>query len=84
LVGDVARLKPGLWTLVTQPEELDDEERYVDVDEDEEQSGEGKDGKERKTGKGEEEKKYDGKKRDPLYCHAEMSCLWELVSTFTL
>jgi ribosome biogenesis protein MAK21 len=53
LVGDIARMKPGIWSLVSQPEEFEDEG---------------------------ENAMYDGKKRDPLYCQAELSCLWELVS----
>lgn len=28
--------------------------------------------------------KYDGRKRDPRYCHAEITCLWELVSVLAL
>ncbi|KAI9359205.1 CBF/Mak21 family-domain-containing protein [Zopfochytrium polystomum] len=52
LIGDLARRRPGIWALVTQPEELSD----------------GKDGG------------YDPRKREPLFCKAEESCLWELVA----
>ncbi|KAI8835010.1 CBF/Mak21 family-domain-containing protein, partial [Chytriomyces cf. hyalinus JEL632] len=71
LVGDILKMKPGLWSLVTMGEDGGDGiEQFVDVDEE---------GKENvKKHSSEETKKYDGKKRDPLYCNAELSCLWEL------
>lgn len=30
------------------------------------------------------ERTYDGKKREPLYAHADSSCLWDLVSGLLL
>ncbi|RUP47473.1 hypothetical protein BC936DRAFT_145698 [Jimgerdemannia flammicorona] len=76
--------QPGLRALVFQPEEDDEEERFVDMDENE---------TDYRTTKGRNEagvtplttvtsQKYDGRKRDPQYSNADKTCLWEL-SPFT-
>lgn len=74
--------------MLTQPEEDDELEHFVDAPD--------------PDGDGEEREKpapieavavppaekvwdttYDGRKRDPQYAHAEGSCLWEIVSSFS-
>ncbi|KNC97841.1 RNA-binding ribosome biosynthesis protein MAK21 [Spizellomyces punctatus DAOM BR117] len=69
LVGEVAKVRPGIWGMVNQAEEDGDVEVFVDVDED----GEVFKPDVKKVTQG-----YDGRKRDPLYCNAEKTCLWEL------
>ncbi|TPX71380.1 hypothetical protein SpCBS45565_g01118 [Spizellomyces sp. 'palustris'] len=69
LVGEVAKVRPGIWGMVNHAEEDGDVEVFVDVDDDGEISK--PDVKEVTQG-------YDGRKRDPLYCNAEKTCLWEL------
>lgn len=81
LVSEIIKQKPGLLVMITQPEEDDnDEEEFKDVDED--KSDNEDDSSEIENTKTEENKlskKYDGKKRDPLYTNVDNSCLWELV-----
>ncbi|KAL5035406.1 hypothetical protein BDV3_005343 [Batrachochytrium dendrobatidis] len=90
LIGELAKLQPGLWTFITQPEEHD-EERFVDASE-----PAGEDVTMSDTSKDEDSHavdsnpsklqkpvidtthKYDGRKRDPLYTNADQVCLWEL------
>ncbi|KAI8622239.1 CBF/Mak21 family-domain-containing protein [Chytriomyces sp. MP71] len=73
LIGDILKIKPGLWSLVTMGEEdADGLETFVDVDE------EGGEARKPAGAAAVEVKRYDGKKRDPLYCNADISCLWEL------
>jgi len=80
LVSEIIKQKPGLLVMITQPEEDDnDEEEFKDVDED--KSDNEDDSSEIENTKTEENKlskKYDGKKRDPLYTNVDNSCLWEL------
>ncbi|KAI9332947.1 CBF/Mak21 family-domain-containing protein, partial [Obelidium mucronatum] len=68
LVGDIMKNKPGLWSLVTMGEDGGDEEKFVDVNVDEDEGGVAT----------ANNSKYDGRKRNPLYCGAEYSSLWEL------
>ncbi|KAJ1560428.1 hypothetical protein HK405_007129, partial [Cladochytrium tenue] len=75
LIGDVARARPAVWGMVTVPEDLDDVETFRDA-----VDGDGDDGAAARTvAAGNDSGRYDGRKRDPLYCHADRSCLWELV-----
>lgn len=92
LVGQVAKARPGVWAMVSLPEDMDDEdgeEKFFDVKDEEDEEEE-----KQKLKKMEEvdEKKstdnnkpstgYDGLKRDPLYANADRSCFWELVRNY--
>ncbi|KAJ3031251.1 UNVERIFIED_CONTAM: hypothetical protein HDU68_005590 [Siphonaria sp. JEL0065] len=79
LIGDIMKNKPGLWSLVTMGEDGGDDEKFVDVDVDEDGVQIVKAPKENTASKEAAGKpKYDGRKRNPLYCGAELSSLWEL------
>lgn len=65
LLSELCHQRPGLWSMVTEPEEHDEEiiqselvpDMLLDIS----------------------NTKYDGRKRDPLYANASQSCLWDLV-----
>ncbi|KAJ3036867.1 hypothetical protein HDV00_002350 [Rhizophlyctis rosea] len=85
LIGEVMKGRPGLFGMCTQAEEEDDEEVFRDVEEEGEEegkvgAGEGGAGEKKEEKKSE---KYDGRKRDPLFANADMSCLWELTKFTT-
>lgn len=76
LLGDLFNATPGLRRMLIEPED-DGEEHFVDADvkgkkpaKDLEKVGESSKAN---------DKQYDGKKREPLYAHADQSCLWELL-----
>lgn len=69
--------QPGLRALVFQPEENDEEERFVDADEDE--ADDKMKGQKANIPAATTSQKYDGRKRDPQYSNADNTCLWELV-----
>ena len=70
--------------MLSQPEEDDELEHFVDApDPDEEAPGEKKEVEAPVVPVSTEkvwDTTYDGRKRDPQYAHAEGSCLWEIVS----
>jgi ribosome biogenesis protein MAK21 len=81
--------KPSLRSLIDQPEE-NDEENFVDIpSEDEQEHNNDKQpwsfdlrNKKRKFPSqpiNTNNKTYDGRKRDPKYCNADQTCIWELV-----
>jgi ribosome biogenesis protein MAK21 len=75
LISELFKQKPGLWAMVSEPEEDDEDEVFQDVDSEDnsEEKIERKDKvKTKVTG-------YDARKRDPLYANADRVCLWELV-----
>ncbi|OZJ05634.1 hypothetical protein BZG36_01521 [Bifiguratus adelaidae] len=74
MIGEVMDAQPGLKSLVLQPEEEDEEEHFVDVDDG---TDEVKAPQEVKSAHAE---RYDGRKRDPRFSHADRSCLWEITS----
>ncbi|KAJ3180641.1 hypothetical protein HDU87_001754 [Geranomyces variabilis] len=89
LIGEIAKGRPEIWTMVNLPEAGDDDdvEKFVDVLDEEDKLAlaatrpDNKDRMEEDDATptaGTESTKYDGRKRDPLYCHADSSCLWEL------
>ncbi|KAJ3163027.1 hypothetical protein HDU86_002196 [Geranomyces michiganensis] len=89
LIGEIAKGRPEIWTMVNLPEAGDDDdvEKFVDVLDEEDQLALAKtnsdmrdepDVDDAKPVAGTGSIKYDGRKRDPLYCHADSSCLWEL------
>jgi ribosome biogenesis protein MAK21 len=67
LIGDIARVRPGLWALVTQPEEAanGDLENFKDADADADTPCVAPVNALRISS-------YDGKKRDPLHCNASV------------
>ncbi|KAI8834319.1 CBF/Mak21 family-domain-containing protein [Chytridium lagenaria] len=69
MFSEIARSKPGVWSLVLQPED-NTEESFGDVDEDGTTTA--------KAGKPSRIAGYDWKKRDPMHSLANASCLWEL------
>lgn len=82
-------IKPSLRSLIDQPEE-NDEEHFVDIpsDEDEDEKQQQLDLKKNKKRKfaspqpiksSTNDRIYDGRKRDPKYCNADQTCIWELV-----
>ncbi|KAJ3282274.1 hypothetical protein HK104_010981 [Borealophlyctis nickersoniae] len=88
LVGEIMKGRPGLFAMCTMGEEDDDEERFVDVA-DEEGEGEGEDRQDAKEGaetigkKADWSEKYDGRKRDPMFANADRTCFWELTQFAT-
>lgn len=60
--------------MLIEPED-DGDEHFVDANEDGTPAASSS-----KTPAGDFGRTYDGKKREPLYAHADSSCLWELVS----
>ncbi|PWZ01616.1 CBF-domain-containing protein [Testicularia cyperi] len=80
LLGELFRRTPGLRGMLTDPEEHD-EEHFHDVAE----SGDDQD---KWTKEGAEDSaamssklalKYDGRKREPRFAHAGMTCLWDIL-----
>ena len=78
LVGmllQVVKEKPGLWSFILSPEAEGQEEHFMDAPEEGEDAKQ--DCEEHKTDDG-VGSGYRGLHRNPLYCRAETSCLWEL------
>lgn len=83
LLGELFKRTPGLRTMITEPEE-DDEEHFHDVasSEDEGEQGEKKQpaalskiaAAAQHAGT-----KYDGRKREPRFAHAGTTCLWDVL-----
>jgi len=88
LVGEAFKERPSLWGAVRMPEpkEDDDEEKFVDVKLDDEEevvgSGDEKESDDEaskpKAAAVLKHERYDPFKREPLHCHADQSCFWEL------
>ena len=79
LVGTLLQIvkeKPGLWSFILSPEAEGEEEHFLDVTEGDEEEGK-QESEEHKTDDG-GGSGYRGLHRNPLYCRAETSCLWEL------
>lgn len=70
LLGELFETTPGLRRMLIEPED-DGEEHFVDADA-KPKAAEAESSASAATA-------YDGKKREPMYAHAETSCLWELV-----
>lgn len=71
----IVKEKPALWSFILSPEAEDEEEHFLDAPEEGEEAGQGSE--ERKTVE-DGGRSYRGLHRNPLYCRAESSCLWEL------
>ena len=71
------KIKPTLWAYILQPEIGIEEEVFYDVDK-EEAEGEEAITMEETTPIKDSVEEYRMKHREPLYCRAEISCLWEL------
>lgn len=63
LLGELCNQRPGLWPMVTQPEEFDQDQAPT------------AEGEAQKINTS----VYDGRKREPLFANASQSCLWELI-----
>ncbi|EDO31525.1 predicted protein, partial [Nematostella vectensis] len=74
LVSELLKIKPGIKSLIEQSEDNDDEEHFVDIpdDDDDDESPSAR------QPCAPCPERYDMKHRNPLYCHAERSCLWEV------
>ena len=68
---------PSLRSMITEAEvdDEDEEEHFVDVHEDGEAGEIAPESKQRPSN----QTRYDAKKRDPEYAHADRSCLWDLL-----
>ncbi|KAI9031685.1 CBF/Mak21 family-domain-containing protein [Phycomyces nitens] len=85
ILSQLMSAQPGLHSMLTSPEDDDEEEHFVDMpDEDDEDAD--KDAQDKPETETETKEKtldlsaqYDGRKRDPRFSNAEKSCLWELV-----
>ncbi|KAL1412536.1 RNA-binding ribosome biosynthesis protein mak21 [Vanrija albida] len=73
LLGELFETTPGLRRMLIGPED-DGEEHFVDAPEDGKAAKPTAESSTAAVGN-----QYDGKKRDPLYAHADTSCLWELM-----
>ena len=78
----ILKEKPSLKSFILSPEAEDEEEHFSDVPLEEDcdppmVDGEGLKGV-TEDNKQEHERRYRGLDRNPLYCRAEHSCLWEL------
>ncbi|KAJ2330739.1 RNA-binding ribosome biosynthesis protein mak21, partial [Coemansia sp. RSA 2681] len=65
LVSQILSLNPQIYTMLTQPEDNDDDDDAVPA-------ANATDSKAESAST-----KYDAQKRDPRYAHAEASCMWE-------
>ncbi|KAI7833255.1 CBF/Mak21 family-domain-containing protein [Kickxella alabastrina] len=74
LVSQILSLNPQIYTMLTQPEDNDGDEKIVDADSEDEDGK--KSATEPATMSG---SRYDPLKRDPRFADAESSCLWETV-----
>ena len=69
--------KPALWSFILSPEAEDEEEHFQDAPEEGTETEQGSKGHKSDDNSG-GGSSYRGLHRNPLYCHAETSCLWEL------
>ncbi|KAI8139586.1 CBF/Mak21 family-domain-containing protein [Fennellomyces sp. T-0311] len=76
LLNKLMTAKPALHTMLTTPEEDDEDEHFVDAPSEDEDDAAEKTQSESKSNKS---TLYDGRKRDPRFSNAEASCLWELI-----
>ena len=81
LLAELGRLDPGLKGMLNDPEEDDDLEHFVDVDDE----AENEDGEQDKATNSfslqarPNAVNYDGRKRDPRFAGAQVTCLWDLL-----
>ncbi|KAF9583566.1 hypothetical protein BGW38_009169 [Lunasporangiospora selenospora] len=78
LISKLMTSKNGLSSMVSQPED-NEEENFKDApeeDDEENKEKEKKDGEEVKSTQ--HSTKYDGRKREPLFSNADKTCLWEM------
>ena len=82
LVTQILKEKPSLKSFILSPEAEDEEEHFSDVPLEGDCDPPMVDGEGLKEGtedsRQERERGYRGLNRNPLYCRAEHSCLWEL------
>ncbi|KAF9951670.1 hypothetical protein BGZ70_000896 [Mortierella alpina] len=85
LISKLMTSKTGLSTMISQPEDNDEEENFKDAPEDDDEKTKGAEEatEQSKAGDAKELKTahsltYDGRKREPLYSNADKTCLWEM------
>ena len=71
----IVKEKPALWSFILSPEAEDEEEHFLDPPEEGEEAKQESDECKTEDDGG---RSYRGLHRNPLYCRAESSCLWEL------
>ena len=72
--------QPGLKMLLTQPEDEDDEEHFVDVDTGDDDDTRAAKPQAAAAAQPSAGRRYDALKREPKFAGAELSCLWEITS----
>jgi len=86
LISKLMTSKAGLSSMISTPEDNEEEESFKDAPEEEADSE--KEEEKTETKKPEVNKahstKYDGRKREPLYSNADKTCLWEMVSSCSI
>ncbi|KAJ1771489.1 RNA-binding ribosome biosynthesis protein mak21 [Coemansia sp. RSA 1843] len=75
LVSQILSLQPRAYSMLTQPEDNDDEEKFVNAKDSSDDDDESKQAQQQQQAKS----RYDPLKRDPRFTHADDSCLWEAV-----
>ncbi|KAG0213725.1 hypothetical protein BGX28_003669 [Mortierella sp. GBA30] len=85
LISKLMSSKTGLSTMISQPEDNEEEENFKDAPEEDEHTEKEKATEQDKEndskdseGKTNGNLKYDGRKREPLYSNADKTCLWEM------
>ena len=81
IVSEVLKRKPALWAMVKEAEdEQEGEEHFADVraEDDGVEEGGGAGAAEAGDGRGAAPPRYDLRKRDPVFCGADRTCIWEL------
>lgn len=74
ILSQIMDIHSGVRTMLTTPEEDDEEEHFKDADSEDEEGAQKTDNNKDVNGY------YDGKKREPQFARAERSCLWELIA----
>ncbi|KAM9316709.1 CCAAT/enhancer-binding protein zeta [Gastrophryne carolinensis] len=91
LISEIIKIKPALKTLLNENGEIDEEEHFVDLPDDDDSENEGigdgnrEQNQSKDKGSSQMEQKgsntfrhYDPINRNPLFCGADNTCLWEL------
>ncbi|CBQ70989.1 related to MAK21-protein required for 60S ribosomal subunit biogenesis [Sporisorium reilianum SRZ2] len=79
LLGELFQRMPGLRTMLTEPEE-DDEEHFHDVASSDDESEDKRTDKPAPAAAAKHAStKYDGRKREPRFAHAGTTCLWDVL-----
>ncbi|KAJ2553981.1 RNA-binding ribosome biosynthesis protein mak21, partial [Coemansia sp. RSA 1933] len=79
LVSQILSLQPRVYSMLTQPEDNDDEEKFVDAKSSDDEDDEDDEDANKESNDLQLKSRYDPLKRDPRHTHADDSCLWEAV-----